>query len=198
MRLCSTTFTHTSTAVFGLAVVGFTALRLAGYESPHLPGDQALPAPPILQRVPDAGPSAVRPAQENGGNVDLPTRQTDSGDDDLQTNPADGPQSPIARPTAMAAASLTWSRNAQQWRVDPPTEGAAEPAAESADASAAERQPAQEWDEDDESDDQADPEERDSDDGTRGDDSPSDETSDDWDDSAETDGSTTAEDDDHE
>ena len=197
MRLCSTTFTHTSTAVFGLAVVGFTALRLAGYESPHLPGDQALPAPPILQRVPDAGPSAGRPAQENGGNVDLPMRQADAGDD-LQASPADGPQSPIARPTATAAASLTWSRNAQQWRVDPPTERAAEPAADSADASAAERQPAQEWDEDDESDDEADPEEPDSDDETRGDDSSPDETSDDWDDSAEAAGSTTAEDDDHE
>lgn len=196
MRLCSTTFTHASTAVFGLAVVGFTALRLAGYESPHLPGDQAAPAPPILQRVPDAGPSAGRPAQENVGNVDLPTNQTDAGAD-LQTNPTGGPQNPLARPTATAAASLTWSRNAQQWRVDPPTERTAEPAAESGDTSAAEWQPAQEWGEHDESDDETDPEEPDSDGETRGDDSPPDETSDDGDDSAETVGSATAEDDDH-
>lgn len=60
MRLSSTTFTHSSTALFGLAVAGYAALRLAGYDTPPLPGHLALPTPPILRHEPRPLPSDDR------------------------------------------------------------------------------------------------------------------------------------------
>ena len=49
MRLNSTTFTHFSTAIFGLAVVGYAAVRLVSHGVPHLPGHEAAPAPHVQQ-----------------------------------------------------------------------------------------------------------------------------------------------------
>jgi hypothetical protein len=53
MRLSSTWFTHASTAVFGLAVAGYAALRLSGYEVPHEPGPLLAGAPSVIERAPD-------------------------------------------------------------------------------------------------------------------------------------------------
>jgi hypothetical protein len=48
MRMSSTSFTHASTAVFGIAVAGYAAVRLISYAAPHLPvhlpGHHAVPA----------------------------------------------------------------------------------------------------------------------------------------------------------
>ena len=97
MRLSSTAFTHTSTALFGLAVAGYAAVRLAGYDVPPLPGHLALPDTPILQLVPDSGHSDKRSAKPNAGLADPPTPRPDSARN-LQTNAA-AETSMTARPT---------------------------------------------------------------------------------------------------
>jgi hypothetical protein len=49
MRLNSTSFTHSSTAMFGVAVFGNAAVRVVSYAAPDLPGHQAAPAPHVVQ-----------------------------------------------------------------------------------------------------------------------------------------------------
>jgi hypothetical protein len=116
MRLSSISFTHSSTAIFGLAVAVYAAVRLAGYDAPHLPGHLALPEPPLTQRVPETGQSASRSAQQVTGFVGDVTRHPDTGDD-LQTHPTAETQNPIARTTEIADSSVTGGR---EWREDSP------------------------------------------------------------------------------
>jgi hypothetical protein len=120
MRLSSTSFAHSSTAVFGLAVACYAAVRLAGYDD--LPGQLALPAPPIHQLVPGTGQSDSRSVREKTDLVDR-----------LPRNPkmAAEAQTIVTRQAAAAVGFVTLSRNAQQ---NQPTEGAVRPEAGSRDA----------------------------------------------------------------
>ena len=120
MRLSSISFTHASTATFGLAVACYAAARVAGYDVPHLPGHLALPAPRIIQHVPDTGQHASRSAERATGFVDNKTRHPTVGDE-LRTDATAVIPDAIARQVETTADSLEWSRDAQEWREDPPT-----------------------------------------------------------------------------
>ena len=117
MRLSSSSFTHASTAIFGLAVAIYAAVRLAGYDVSHLPGDLGLPAPPLTQRVPETGQSASRSEQQITGFVDHVTRHPDPVDD-LHTHPTAETQNLITGPTEIGVSSVTGGR---EWREDPPS-----------------------------------------------------------------------------
>lgn len=120
MRLSSVSFTHASTAIFGLAVACYTAVRLAGYDVPHLPGHLALPAPPIIERAPGTGQPPSRSAQRATDFVDHRTRHPDAAEE-LQADAAAMTPNPIARPIETAVASANRSQDAQEWREDRPT-----------------------------------------------------------------------------
>ena len=117
MRLSSISFTHASTATFGLAVACYAAARLAGYDVPHLPGHLALPAPRIIQHVPDAGQHASRSAERPTGFVDDKTRHPTIGHE-LRTDAASLIPNAIDRQIETAVVSLEWSRPAQEWPED--------------------------------------------------------------------------------
>ena len=108
MRLSSISFTHASTAMFGLAVVSYAAVRLAGYDPSDLPGHLASPAPAVIHPALDTGQPASRPAQHNKGSATHVTR-----------HPAAG----VGRHTHAAAdtqdrTTRSWSHDAQTWRED--------------------------------------------------------------------------------
>lgn len=117
MRLSSISFTHASTATFGLAVACYAAVRLAGYDVPHLPGHLALPAPRIIQQVPDTRQPTSRSAQQATGFVDDKTRHPTIGDE-LRTDVAAVIPNAVARQLETAVVSLEWSRPAQEWPED--------------------------------------------------------------------------------
>ena len=120
MRLSSISFTHGSTATFALAVAGYAAVRLAGYDVPHLPGHQAMPAPPHIKHVPVTEQPRSRSAQQATGFVDDKTRHPTIGDE-LRTDAAALIPNAVARQLETAVVSLEWSRDAQEWREDPPS-----------------------------------------------------------------------------
>ena len=120
MRLSSISFTHGSTATFALAVAGYAAVRLAGYDVPHLPGHQGMPAPPNIKHVPVTDQPPSRSAQQATGFVDDKTRHPTIGDE-LRTDAAAVTLRSVARPIESAAASVDWARDTQEWREDPAT-----------------------------------------------------------------------------
>ena len=87
MRLSSISFTHASTAIFGLAVAGYAAVRLAGYDVPHLPGHLAMPAPPNIKHVPVTEQPPSRSAQRATGFVDDKTRHPDAAAKNCRQTP---------------------------------------------------------------------------------------------------------------
>jgi hypothetical protein len=55
VRINSTSFTHASTAIFGVAVVGYAAVRLISYAAPHIPAHLpghhvGAPASPLVRQ----------------------------------------------------------------------------------------------------------------------------------------------------
>ena len=126
MRFSSISFTHASTAMFGLAVAGYAALRMAGYDVPHDPAHLASPAPSIVDRAPHAGQPVSRSAQRDTGreaHVALHP-QLDPGDRP-RTHGGDETQHGGNLPTDSQVASPAWSRDATEWRKANPTPDAA-------------------------------------------------------------------------
>lgn len=121
MRLNSISFTHASTALFGLAVTGYAAIRMAGYDVPHPSGHVALPAPPVVHRAPDPEQSADRSKQQSAGVVDHGTRDRNDGP---PVRAASRTQHHIARLEDSTTTPLSWSRDTQEWRHDPPSQEA--------------------------------------------------------------------------
>lgn len=117
MRLSSTSFTHASTALFGLAVVGYTAARVAGYAAPHLPGHQAAPAPPSVWQVepqhpgPDPRLRVTRPAHRPTALPAVSSHHT------AVTAQRERSASPAALASTRTAASVR-SQDAGTWRED--------------------------------------------------------------------------------
>lgn len=126
MRLSSISFTHGSTAMFGVAVVGYAALRLAGYDVPHDPGHLAIPGPSMIHRLPDTATAATRPTQQNASAQDLVTRPADTGDD-LHTQLAQETLQGVHRVADTAVVVLTSSPAPQEQLQDPPTQGETSP-----------------------------------------------------------------------
>lgn len=122
MRLSSISFTHGSTAMFGVAVVGYAALRLAGYDVPHDPGHLAMPGPSVIHRVPDTARPDSRSTQQNASAEDLVTRPADPGDD-LHPQLAQDTLQGLDRVADTAVVVLTSSPAPQERLQDPPTNG---------------------------------------------------------------------------
>ena len=105
MRLSSTAFTHTSTAAFGVAVAGYTAIRIVSYVGPDLPHLVSPPSP-----APHAQASDVLAGGADIGHVPgLETRATMS----LRT--AD---SSSARGATEVSAAVTSAAPGEQGRTD--------------------------------------------------------------------------------
>ncbi len=126
MRLSSISFTHGSTAMFGVAVVGYAALRLAGYDVPHDPGHLAIPGPSMVHRVPDTAKPDSRSTQQNASAEDLVTRPAEPGDD-LDTQLAQETPQGVDRLADTAVVVLTSSPAPQERRQDAPTQGGTSP-----------------------------------------------------------------------
>jgi len=119
MRFSSISFTHASTALFGLAVAGYAALRMAGYDVPHDPAHLGSTAPSMVDRAPEVGQPISRSAQRDTGRDTHVTRHPDSGDRP-HTHDADETQHRTRR-TDEHAATLAWSRHDREWRREQPT-----------------------------------------------------------------------------
>ncbi len=126
MRLSSISFTHGSTAMFGVAVVGYAALRLAGYDVPHDPGHLAIPGPSMVHRVPDTAKPDSRSTQQNASAEDLVTRPAEPGDD-LHTQLAQETPQGVDRLADTAVVVLTSSPAPQEQLQDPPAQGETTP-----------------------------------------------------------------------
>jgi hypothetical protein len=112
MRLSSISFTHASTAMFGLAVAGYAALRLAGYDVPHDPGNLASSPPSMVDRAPDPSPPAGRSGRLDLGPEDQVARLTVGGAD-RHTHVARDPRSGVDAHREPAVASRTSSDDAR-------------------------------------------------------------------------------------
>lgn len=82
MRLNSTSFTHVSTAMFGVAVIGYAAVRVISYAAPHLPGhlpgQHAAPATAPVQQIAErrlTNPRASRSAHRSPAPTRLSPRE---------------------------------------------------------------------------------------------------------------------------
>ena len=122
MRLSSISFTHGSTAMFGVAVVGYAALRLAGYDVPHDPGHLAIPGPSMVHRLPDTAEPHSRSTQQKASAEDRLPRPADPGDD-LHTQLAQETLQAVDRVADTAAVVLTSSPAPQERLQDPTTHG---------------------------------------------------------------------------
>ena len=110
MRLSSISFTHASTAMFGLAVAGYAALRLAGYDVPHAHLPEST-APHAIERAPDVSPLG-------SGSARQPVAAHPTGGHDRGEHTGSRDQRPSASPDARTAAARSWSRDDREWRRD--------------------------------------------------------------------------------
>ena len=117
MRLSSISFTHASTAMFGLAVAGYAALRLAGYDVPPDPGHLASSPPSMVDRAADPSPPAGRSGQLDAGPDNQVARLSVAGAD-LHTRVARDPRIGVDAPVKPAVAPRTSSDDARAQRHD--------------------------------------------------------------------------------
>ncbi len=117
MRLSSISFTRGSTAMFGVAVVGYAALRLAGYDLPHHSGHLATPGPSMVHHLPDS-----RSTQQNASGEDHVTRAAAPGEDP-HTQLAQETSPGVSHPADPVVVVLTSSHAPRERRQDSTTEG---------------------------------------------------------------------------
>jgi hypothetical protein len=122
MRLNSTSFTHVSTAMFGVAVIGYAAVRVISYAAPHLPGhlpgQHAAPASAPVQQI--AGrrltdPRASRSAHRSPAPTSLSPRE-----DPPTTRPPSGSMGEVHRQREW---SLDWHLTPSPTRTKDGTHG---------------------------------------------------------------------------
>lgn len=124
MRLSSISFTHASTAMFGLAVVGYAGLRLAGYDVPHDPAHLALQAPSMIHRVTDTEQATDQAAQKSPAEEHLTPRAHREATEQAVVEET---QQRVESTDDPAVAFETWSRDDQTWRGDSPTRQGPDP-----------------------------------------------------------------------
>jgi hypothetical protein len=93
MRMNSTSFTHVSTAVFGVAVIGYAAVRVISYAAPslpgHLPGQHAAPATAPVQQIAERRLTDQR-ASRSAHRSPAPTRLSPREEPPTATRPPSG------------------------------------------------------------------------------------------------------------
>lgn len=93
MRMNSTSFTHVSTAMFGVAVIGYAALRVISYAAPHLPGhlpgQHAAPATAPVQQTAERRLTDRR-ASRSAHRSPAPTRLSPREEPPTTTRPPSG------------------------------------------------------------------------------------------------------------